>query len=270
MKKNADIWQILNDWPYDPEDNVRLLRLADGRKVIQVRLPVGIEQYEVDGRPDGEKPHGMDSELSYHLAQLAEAKANGKEVDFCIDTEDCAALFDEGVLFYYRYLRLFQLEDWERTRRDTARNLRLFDLVSRYAEREEDRAYLEQWRPYITRMHAVSSAMIELRKQHHNNALRMIRDAISTIEGLDEVEEATFGFERRRSLSVLSEMADQIEKTLPVDEADQLERELGEAVEAEEFERAAELRDLIRSLRDKHAAKKVRSSASTQSLSQEG
>ena len=65
-----------------PEDDARIIHGENGREVLQVRTPLGIEQYETEGRPDGARPHGMESSLEHHLRRLEEAKITGKETDF--------------------------------------------------------------------------------------------------------------------------------------------------------------------------------------------
>ena len=244
-----DLRKLLEAWPYDPEDNVRFAKGDDGREIMQVREPVGIQQFELEGRPDGQRPHGMETALEYHMARLSKARAAGKEAEFTLDPEDCAELFAEGVLFYYRYFNLFQLKDWKRVVRDTTRNLRLFDFMNRYADREEDQINLEQWRPYITRMNAVARAMLELENGKHESALKILRDAIGRIEDLEEMDNPTFKFERDRSLAELNDMAQQLEKARPVSDLERLQTELNKAVESQEFERAATLRDRIRDLK---------------------
>jgi len=245
----VDLRKLLEAWPYDPEDNVRFAKGDDGREIMQVREPVGIQQFELEGRPDGQRPHGMETALEYHMARLSKARAAGKEAEFTLDPEDCAELFAEGVLFYYRYFNLFQLKDWKRVVRDTTRNLRLFDFMNRYADREEDQINLEQWRPYITRMNAVARAMLELENGKHESALKILRDAIGRIEDLEEMDNPTFKFERDRSLAELNDMAQQLEKARPVSDLERLQAELNKAVESQEFERAATLRDRIRDLK---------------------
>ena len=49
------------------------ITLADGREVMQVRLPLGIEQYELSGRPDGHRPHDAESAFDYHLERSQQA-----------------------------------------------------------------------------------------------------------------------------------------------------------------------------------------------------
>jgi hypothetical protein len=253
MSDTVDLRTLLAGWPYDPDNDLRVGHRADGGGFLQVRTPLGIEQFELDGRPDGQRPHGMDSALDFHLNRLARAQAAKQESDFVLDPDACAELFSEGTLYYFRYYRLFQLRDWPRTIRDTARNLRLFDLVHRHAAREEDRNHLEKWRPYIVRMNAAASALAELEAGNHERALRLAEEAIEDIEALDELEDETFQFERERSREALRELTRQIKKVKPVSKLELLQRQLSRAVETQEFERAAELRYRIRELRGKGA-----------------
>jgi hypothetical protein len=214
-----------------------------------VRTPLGIEQYELDGRPDGARPHGMDSALEYYQSRLTQAKFAGRESEFELRPKECAELFQEGTIYYFRYVRLFQLKDWPRTIRDTERNLKAFDFLHRYARREEDQQFLEKWRPYILRVNASATAMHELEKGAYDAALKSAQDAIRKVEALEELEEETFQVERERSIMALRELESQILKNRPLSELEQLEHQLRRAIDKQEFERAAKLRDRIRALR---------------------
>ncbi len=252
MAANPDLRDLLAAWPFDPRKNTRLVDCPDGRQVLQARTPVGIEQYELDGRPDGARPQGAESVLDYYRQQLARAEAAGQGEKFALKPADCAELFDEGTLYYFRYLYLFQLRDWPRVIRDTKRNLGLFDFVREHARREEDRQHLEQWRPYLLRMHGMARAMQEWDAQRHRAAVRLVRATLAQIEALPDLELETFQVERQRSLEALRELEQEIEKSQPLSVAEKLERDLRRAVDAQEFERAAELRDHLRALRDKN------------------
>jgi hypothetical protein len=203
----------------------------------------------MDGRPDGQRPHGRESALEYHLARLAQARAAGKADAFALSEGECAELFGEGTLYYFRYLHLFEIKDWRRTERDTGRNIQLFDFVNRYAAREEDRQNLEKWRPYILRMNGIAKAMLELEARNYAAAINLLREAIRKIEVLPELEEDTFKYERYRSLETLRELAEQMEKNRPLSETERLEQKLRRAVAAQEFERAAQLRDRLKELK---------------------
>jgi hypothetical protein len=249
MSDSVDLRDALNSWPYDPENDARLARGKDGREILQVRTPLGLEQYELDGRPDGERPHGMESFLEYTLKNLEAAKASGTEAALELEPDDCGQLFTEGTLYYFRYVRLFQLKDWKRTMRDTARNLKVFDLVRQYARRPEDQTYLEKWRPYIIRVNTSAAIMLQLEAQNYDEAIRLARDAEEKIEALEEIDDETFQFEKERSLQALRELAAQIQKNRPLSELEQLEEQLRRAIDRQEFERAAQLRDRIRTLK---------------------
>ena len=254
MSDDLDLRKWFEEWPYDAESDTRLVHGADGREILQVRTPLGIEQYELEGRPDGQRPYGDESVLEHHLARMAKAREAGREDSFRLGHADCVELSAEGVMYYYRYLRLFQLKDWERTVRDTSRNLRLFDFVHRYASREEDRSQLEQWRPYLLRMNAVAKAMLLSDAKRYDEARRIVEGAVTAIEALPLIDNPSFTFERKRSLDVLKDVAAEIEKNRPPSKLEQLERELRKAVEAQEFERAAGLRDEIKALRKSESA----------------
>ncbi len=71
MSNAGDIRELLDGWPFDPENDARIVRGKDGRKVLQVRTPLGLEQLEMLGRPDGARPHGLESALEFHQQRLA-------------------------------------------------------------------------------------------------------------------------------------------------------------------------------------------------------
>lgn len=249
MSLSGDLRPLLKSWPYDPEDDARIIRGEDEREVLQVRTPLGIEQYELEGRPDGERPRGRESALDYFLEKVEEAKRHGRETDFELSPRDCGELFNEGTLYYFRYVRLFQLKDWARTVRDTSRNLRAFDFVHQYAEREEDQFFLEKWRPYILRVNATAASMLALESKSHEKALKIASDALEKVQNLEDFDDETFRFERERSTTGLRDLIQQILRSRPLSELEQLEQQLRQAVDRQEFERAADLRDKIRALK---------------------
>lgn len=249
MNSDADLRPLLDAWPYDPDDDLRIVTGADDRPILQVRTPLGLEQIEVDGRPDGAQPHGVESELVFQEGRWEAACAAGTEAEFELGPDDCAALFAEGLLYYQRYLRLFQLKDWPRTLRDTTRNLRAFDFVRRHAAREEDRTHLEKWRPYLLRMQGAAAALQALDAEEYDRALGLAQTTIDRINALPELDDPVFDFERERSRQALQDLARQIRRARPVPEKTRLERLLTEAVQRQEFERAAQLRDQLRALR---------------------
>jgi hypothetical protein len=249
MSDIIDLRDLLAGWPYDEDANARIVDGDDGRKILQVRTPMGVEQYELQGRPDGQQPYGCESALDYQLQRQREAAAAGGADTFELNEDECSELFQEGTLYYFRYLHLFQLRAWAYVARDTRRNLGLFDFIRRHAEREEDRQHLEKWRPYILRMNAISRAMLAADKQRLDEALAVLEECVERIDALEPLDDETFQFERERSRSALEELATQLRKAQPRSEVERLETELRRAIESQEFERAAQLRDQLRAIR---------------------
>jgi len=254
MNNSTDIRDLLDDWPFDPDNDARIVRGKDGREILQIRTPIGLEQIEMQGRPDGVRPHQMGSALEFYEQKLARAEAAGNEAEFVLDPQDCAELIGEGTLYYFRYLRLFQLNRWAETARDTDRNLRLFDFIRRYAAHEEDQQYLEKWRPYLVRMNVAASALQHLEQGDPPKALKIVQSGREQIEALADMDDETFQLERERSLAALTELETQLQQKQPVSPVESLQRQLRRAIERQEFERAAELRDRIRELRAKKPA----------------
>ena len=246
---SVDIGAVLQDWPYDPAQNVRKVVGDEGRPKLQVRLPLGIEQYELTGRPDGQRPENEESYFHFHRQRLAGHVAAGKAAsDFMLGEDDCAKLREEAILYYFRYLLCFQIGEYANVERDTERNMEVFRFVDMYAERDEDRTALSQYWPYIIRIHAMARAISCAQDGRPERASRLLRDAVQQINALDELENQVFALEKMRSLGVLQEMLEQMESKEPPSETELVRGRLMAAIESENYERAAQLRDLLRSM----------------------
>jgi hypothetical protein len=244
-----DISEVLKAWEYDRLNNIRKIKGKDGKEKIQIRLPLGIEQFEVDGRPDGKRPYGKESLLEYYRAKVGLCKKRKRtDEEFGLTINDCSKLYEEGLLYYYRYVLFFQLKDYEKMARDTQRNIEYFDFVKKYAIDKEDRLALEQYRPYIIRMNAMGKGLAHLEKKEYEQAWKKMAEGIKAIESLPDMENATFTYEKGRSLGILRGMVKEILRKKPPSEKDKLQKKLREAIEQENYERAAQLRDIIQKL----------------------
>ncbi len=181
----VDLRNCLDGWPYHAEENVRTGRGADGREIILVRCPMGLEQYEVDGRPDGRRVHGEESVLNFHRTRIEAARRSHPASAFALTSLDCAELFEEASAFYQRLIVLFRLKDWRRMDRDATQVLCMLELARQHARCAEDRAQLEPWRPHATRLQAVARAMILLEKGEYRIALETARDSGVRLEDFD-------------------------------------------------------------------------------------
>lgn len=63
---SLDICELIDDWE-SPADSVAARELTgfDGAKLLQLRVELGVLQMFREGRPDGDRPHGMPSVLEF-------------------------------------------------------------------------------------------------------------------------------------------------------------------------------------------------------------
>jgi len=251
---SLDISRILDKWPYKPgQVTARKIMGRDGKEKIQLRLDLGLLQMETSGRPDGQRPHGHESLLAFqeHRLRRHRDEHDGSDEGFELDERDCELLRAEGVMYYHRYLGEFVLGEYEDVERDTMRNLRLMDFCRQYAQEESDRYVLEQYRPYILMMCTRARGQMALRDNRPKAALTAVRQGIAQIESFYE----SFGGEKTRShsgeIAVLHALEKEIEAQIPADPVQQIRERLAEAVESEQYELAAELRDRLRQMTER-------------------
>ena len=245
-----DLRPILGGWEFEPgQITVRKIVGLDGAVKIQMRLDLGVLQMESTGRPDGTRPNGHESLLDGHVIEIGEyERRNGTQLGFEFSAEECAELRDEAVMYYYRYLALFVLEEFEAVERDTARNLEVLNLCRQFASEPYDRFVLEQYRPYILMMNTRAKAHGALAAKtyragiaHVDAGLKAIRDFLETVGQSDSFDEVN-------EVCILRELREQIQQKLPLPPIDDLRNQLQHAVDREEYEEAARLRDEIREL----------------------
>jgi tetratricopeptide (TPR) repeat protein len=246
-----DIGRIIHDWDYEPGAiNVRKVSGADGKPKLQMRLDLGLLQMELTGRPDGAKPHGCESLLEYYEKKLADhQKSHGSSMGFSMTGDDCQSLREEAVMYYQRYLSLFVLEDFTGVIRDTARNLRVLDLCHQFAEEDDDKFAMEQYRPYITMMNTRAKASIHYREKRYRDALREIDEGLTDIRDFFEQYGQSEAFGKANEVKVLKRFAKEIRRKLPVDPLKRYQRKLDKAVREERYEEAAKLRDRIAAMK---------------------
>ena len=243
----GDLRAILEDWEYEPGTiSVRKIVGQDGLEKIQTRVDLGLLQLEVDGRPDGLRPHGFASLLDYHAYRLSERHQNGgDEDDFTLSASQCRELRHEGYLYYQRYLSMFVLEEFDAVERDTRRSLHLMDFLHAYAAEEGDREALEPQRPYVMMMNARARANRLRETGEIEDAYDVVADGLREVGALLESQADEAADSSRSEIRLLEELRDRLLTELPDRGAVRLRIELDEALSAEDYERAAELRDQL-------------------------
>jgi UvrB/uvrC motif len=242
---DMDIAEALRGWQFEPgQVNVRLIRGNDGKPKLQLRLDLGLLQMELDGRPDGRRPHRAATELDFQKRKLANhQKKYGSDAGFKLAGRDCQALREESAMFYHRYLSLFVLEQYDAVIRDTQHNIDVLDLCSLYGRTDYDRMCLEQYRPYILMMNTRAKACDALRQGYVQTAIAYLRGGIKRIAHLAPKEERRKLLRHSHEAKILLDMLHQIRSQMPVSPEVALKKRLTDAVKAERFEEAAKVRD---------------------------
>lgn len=248
-----DLHATLKDWPYDPEQvSVRKIVGGDGLTRIQMRVELGILQMEAEGRPDGTRPHGCTSLLDYHRKRHVKGdEANGKS-GCNLSPQECQDLRAEASLFYRRFVALFVLEEFTEVVRDTAHNLALFDLCRDSARTAEDRAALEPFRPYVIMMDARARAYEAILDHHPASALAHVNRGILGIKAHFERRDEPDAANGCEEIKMLRALTGEVAAKMPPDSPLVTRRALRAAIEKEEFEEAARLRDALKNLSDRN------------------
>ncbi len=255
-----DLRRILAGWDYEPNQiTVRKVTGDDGTIKIQMRLDLGLLQMEVQGRPDGLRPHGFESLLDFHENRITEhTNKNGTDLGLELTPEECQALREESVQYYHRYLAEFVLEDFAGVQRDTSRNLRVLDLCANYAREESDREVLEQYRPYLIMMNTRAEVHLALRKGSFKTALARVNAGLTAIKDVMSESGQDERWEDATEVSILMALRSEIAARLPADPIQKLEDELQRAVDEERYEDAIVLRQRMQSMREQQAGAPAR------------
>jgi hypothetical protein len=247
-----DISRLLEDWEYQSgQVVVRRFQGRDGKEKIQLRVDLGLLQMNAEGRPDGKQPWGYPSLLEHYQARLHQhvGAHEGSGEGFRLGPDDCGRLQLEFLQYYHRCICLHQLKDYAAVVRDAERNLAALNLVAKYAASEELAWGLRQFEPQL---------IMVLTRARGEQALAVEDYALAekvTEEGLEHLRTfyANLGnpeaAEQSGEVQALTGWIEEIRSKRPLSERERLERALQEAVNREDYERAARVRDALRNLK---------------------
>jgi hypothetical protein len=237
--KRQDIDHVLRHWDYDPSEiSVRLVESADGREVLQMRVELGVLQLEVEDRPDGTRPGGAESYYDYLLG-LALHEGDG----FTMTDEHCAEADREFIQYYHRRICWLALREYRRAVKDADHNLAFMDFAARHSTNREWLSSHEQYRPFILFHRTQAAALAELEDVGPESAIREVNQGIERIRAHFDQMGDDEAFENDEMVGRLVELREALRDQYHVGPT--LEEQLAEAVAAEEYERAAQLRDQI-------------------------
>jgi hypothetical protein len=236
---NQHIDRILKQWPYRPgEVDARLVEGADGREVVQLRVDLGLLQMEVNGRPDGTRPGGADT---YYDFLVAAAIAEGDE--FELSEEQCGEADREFVQFYQRRICWLALREYRRAVRDADHNLSFMDFCAKHSPSDEWTASHEQYRPFILFHRTQAAALAEIDDGQAEKAIEALNHGLDKMQQFYVDHDAAERFEDDDLAERLQQLREAVRNEFHIDRT--LEERLTEAVAAEEYELAAQLRDEI-------------------------
>ena len=220
MARRHDIDRVLQEWPYEPgEISARIVRAADGREVVQMRVEMGLLQLETQGRPDGQRPGGAKTYYDY-LLRLA-----GKTRDhFELTSEQCTEADREFMQFYHRRVCWLALREFRRAAPD-----------------EEWTLSHEQYRPFVLFHRTQAVALATLEEIGPEEAVQELNRGLQRFRELFIQYEAEEQFDEDELVQRLIELRDTLRSQYDLKPS--LSEQLADAVAAEQYELAAKLRD---------------------------
>lgn len=207
--------------------------------------------------PDDEAPadsealgHGVGDTEHHPDAESGSGIDDAKEETVRLSSDDCQSLREEAVQYYHRYVAMMALGDYYAVIRDTTRNLRVLDLCRDHAEDESDRQFLEQFRPYILMVRARALASQAITDNEPKAALHAIDEALEALKSHFEMEDEPNAFDMSGEVQMLRSMRDSLVPKLPISPMAELRARLAKAIETENYELAAILRDEMKQMKE--------------------
>jgi hypothetical protein len=247
-----DIDDALQGWPYDPEPGevvAREVRARDGRMVLQIRVELGMLQLELEGRPDGVRPHSFASYLDYlrHRAAARGLSPGGKAPSWTMEPIHCAEADREFAQYSHRRVAWLSLQRYDRALRDADHTLALMDFVRRHGPPGDYVDSHEKFRGLVHFHRTQALVALALERRKPEEAIDAVHDGVDKLlahqtfwTAEHEAEEAV----NDPLIEQLRVLETEIRKNFAVSKT--LKEQLDEAVAIEDYERAARLRDLIR------------------------
>ena len=238
MKRTMHLDDLIKDWEFNPHTlNVRMVKGNDGRDVIQMRVDMGVLQLETTGRPDGKL---VEEDHPSYLEYLQEAILEDAEME--LDEDQCMEVDREIMQFYHRRICWLRLQYYHRAVMDADHTLRLMDVSERVSPDEEWTRSHEQYRPFVLFHRTQAAALGALEEEESGeDAVHAINSGLETIRTFFVKHEAEDHFEEDELVVRLVELRETLRSEYEVGQT--LKEKLSSAVEQEQYELAAKLRD---------------------------
>jgi hypothetical protein len=220
-------------------------------KKIRVVTQRGTLYLQVDGRPDGAEPV-----LPGFLNQKDQLSAGGS---FILGDFDVQSLSEEAFLYRLRREYFFKVGDYVRAIRDVNTGIQIIDLITAYGENPELRTFFLQFRPDQEIFKRTAEAKLAIQQKDYSLARQRIELAATYVREFSRVHNDMFPESwLQERLDQLKRVYDDIGEAWENDSSPlrnsppSLEQQLESAIKAEEYERAAKLRDIIHRRSEPH------------------
>jgi len=253
-----DISKVLENWDYRlGRVDARRVKGEGGVEKLQLRIDLGLLQMNAQFRPDGKRPFGHPTLLDHFLIRLEKhrEKHGGEDDDFSINPDECAKLQQEAIQYHHRSICNFELEDYEAVERDTEHILELLDFVQDYAVEDEIGQSFQQFRPQTIMMQIRAVGTELIAENNYDDAIKEITGAIEELNqfytemGREELVDSSMEVHSLREW--LKDVEKEAADKKPMTEGEKLQHKLDKAIEQEDYEAAAKLRDQLNKLDDK-------------------
>ena len=236
MKRQMHLDDLLSKWEFNPSIlNVRLIKGKDGRDVIQMRVDMGILQLETTGRPDGEQIEECETYLEYLQNKCL------KDPEHRLTDKESNEVDREFMQFYHRRICWLRLQYYNRAVMDADHTLLLMDLCEKASNDEEWNGSHEQYRPFVLFHRTQAAALGALEENSAEDAVQAINMGLKTMEKFFIKHEAEEHFESDELVVRLTDLRESLRDEYEVGQT--LKERLYAAVEQEQYELAARLRD---------------------------
>ena len=215
-------------------------------KKIRVVTQRGTFYLDVDGRPDGADP------VLPKFLERKEQPSTENFREFILDDFDVQRLSEEAFLYRLRREYFFKVGDYARAIRDVSVGIQIIELITGHADNPELRTFFLQFRPDQEIFKRTAEAKLAIQQKDYSLARQRLELAacfVSEVARLhSEAFPETWLNKRLEQLKdVYYDIGQMWENDLsPLrNSPPSLEQQLEAAIEEEEYERAAELRDII-------------------------
>jgi hypothetical protein len=215
---------------------------------IKVVTERGTFYLDVDGRPDGAKPI-----LPKFLRKRTRVSSEGFG-SLMLDDAEVQRLSEEAFLYRLRREYFFKVGDYARSIRDVNIGIQIIELITLHASNPELSAFFLQFRPDQEIFRRTAEAKLAIKQKDYSLARQRLELAAAFLREFSRVHHEAFPESwLKKRLKQLKKVYDEIGEMWENDLSPRrnspptLEEQLKSAIAAEEYERAAELRDVIHS-----------------------